>query len=85
LEDKDTLGSLGWGHIPASLWGMALRPWGTVMRGSLWRHGFVKETGVLEGCRHLRALDLGRVRLSLPFCMEAWPGLAHSQSRQFLH
>ena len=40
--------------------------------------------GVLEGCRALRALDLGRVRLSLPFCIEAWPGLAHSQSRQFL-
>ena len=40
--------------------------------------------GVLEGCRALRALDLGRVRLSLPFCIEAWLGLAHSQSRQFL-
>ena len=27
VEEKDTLGSLGWGHIPASQWGMALRPW----------------------------------------------------------
>ena len=45
VEEKDTLGSLGWGHIPASRCGMALRPWWAIMCGSLCRHGFVRETG----------------------------------------